>query len=52
VRARGLRLPGGGRREGDDDERDGKCREECEGKALHESSFREGFGFGGGRQVF
>jgi hypothetical protein len=42
----------GCRREGDDDERGDKSRDDCEGKAVHESSFREGFGFGGGRQVF
>jgi hypothetical protein len=41
-----------GGRERDDREGDGKSREECESKTVHESSFREGFGFGGGRQVF
>jgi hypothetical protein len=43
---------GCGRREGDDGERGCEGRDDGESRAKHESSFREGFGFGGGRQVF
>ena len=38
--------------ERDDGEGDGERREDDEGTAKHESSFREGFGVRGERQVF
>ncbi len=45
-----------GRREGHDGQCGGQCggkrRDDNKGTVKHESSFREGFGFGGGRQVF
>jgi hypothetical protein len=40
------------RREGDDGQCGGKRRDDNEGTVKHESSFHEGFGFVGGRQVF
>ena len=42
----------GGRREGDDGESRGQNGHDNDGETMHESSFREGFGVGGGRQVF
>ena len=40
------------RLEGDDGERRDKGRDHSDGETVHESSFREGFGVVGGRQVF
>jgi len=48
----GVPLLVRGRREGDDDERRGQNRDDSDGETVHESSFREGFGVCGGRQVF